>query len=210
MPLSSARLSRDNDLQNAAENRAPLKRGARGDAVKILQRSLIDLGSLHSPPAPQTLIIDAETLLTARDWAERLLSVSAQTKYVAVPGMVEMLMRAPFRSTVPQAAVAAICGWLGQLLIDPTASEGSSDARRAAPADPPSAVLTLQDGEAGQRSSITERPTFIASTAMQMQARRNEPRRAGPCSSHGSSSGLAKLPMPVHRRLLGCCLGTLR
>ncbi|HWN51469.1 MAG TPA: peptidoglycan-binding domain-containing protein [Xanthobacteraceae bacterium] len=44
MPLSSARLSRDNDLQNAAENRAPLKRGARGDAVKILQRSLIDLG----------------------------------------------------------------------------------------------------------------------------------------------------------------------
>jgi peptidoglycan hydrolase-like protein with peptidoglycan-binding domain len=44
MPLSSARLSRNNDLQSASENRPPLKRGARGDAVTILQRSLIDLG----------------------------------------------------------------------------------------------------------------------------------------------------------------------
>jgi pimeloyl-ACP methyl ester carboxylesterase len=127
--------------------------------------SLIDFTSRRSPPAPQTLILDAETLPTAHDWAERLSQDSGRTKYLAVPGLIEMLMRAPFRSVVPQAAVAAIRDWLGQLLIDPTASGGASDQRRAAPADPPNAVLTLQDGEAGQRSSITERPAFIASTA---------------------------------------------
>jgi pimeloyl-ACP methyl ester carboxylesterase len=133
-------------------------------AATIDALSLIELTSLHSPPAPQTLIIDAETLPTAHDWAERLSPDSGRTKYVAVPGIVEMLMRAPFRSVVPQAALAAIRDWLSQLLIGPTASERSSDLRRTVPADPPSAVLTLQDGGNEQRSSITERPTFIAST----------------------------------------------
>jgi pimeloyl-ACP methyl ester carboxylesterase len=135
-------------------------------AATVDALSLIDLGSLHSPPAPQTLIIDAESLPTARDWAERLVSDSGRTKYVTVPGIVEMLMRAPFRSAVPQAAVAAIRDWLGQLLLEPMASGGSSGERRAVPAEPPSAVLTLHDGEAGQRPPITERPTFIASAAM--------------------------------------------
>jgi alpha-beta hydrolase superfamily lysophospholipase len=135
-------------------------------AATIDALAIIELTSLHSPPAPQILIIDAETLPTAYDWAESLSAGPGRTKYMAVPGLVEMLMRAPFRSAVPQAAVAAIRDWLGQLLIDPTAYGGSSDQRGAVPPDPPSAVLTLQDGDAGQQSSITERPTFIASTAM--------------------------------------------
>ena len=44
MALSSARLSRNKDLQAAAENRPPLEVGSNGDAVAILQRALIDLG----------------------------------------------------------------------------------------------------------------------------------------------------------------------
>jgi peptidoglycan hydrolase-like protein with peptidoglycan-binding domain len=44
MALSSPRFKRDPNLRLAANNQPSLKVGARGEAVKILQQALIDLG----------------------------------------------------------------------------------------------------------------------------------------------------------------------
>ena len=44
MALVSLRFARSNQLQAAARNSPALNKGARGEGVEILQRSLIDLG----------------------------------------------------------------------------------------------------------------------------------------------------------------------
>jgi peptidoglycan hydrolase-like protein with peptidoglycan-binding domain len=44
MPLTSSRFSKNKRLQDAAENRPPLKRPESSDAVKLLQQALVDLG----------------------------------------------------------------------------------------------------------------------------------------------------------------------
>jgi peptidoglycan hydrolase-like protein with peptidoglycan-binding domain len=46
MTFASPRFNRHPDLAKAADNRPALKFGARGEAVKILQRALADLGFL--------------------------------------------------------------------------------------------------------------------------------------------------------------------
>lgn len=45
MDLICARFSSNPDIVKASENRAPLKFGMTGEAIKILQMALIDLGS---------------------------------------------------------------------------------------------------------------------------------------------------------------------
>ena len=127
----------------------------------------IDLELLPEAPAPQALIIDVLSAPAARRWAERLASDGAGSTYLALPGMVEMLMRAPFRAAVPLQAVAAIRDWLRRMLAEysPPARAFQAEPRLAESASP-AAVLTIQDTAEGQRSSITERPLFIASQAM--------------------------------------------
>jgi peptidoglycan hydrolase-like protein with peptidoglycan-binding domain len=44
MPLSSPRFNRDAGLLAAVKNQPPLKVGAKGQSVKILQQALLDLG----------------------------------------------------------------------------------------------------------------------------------------------------------------------
>jgi pimeloyl-ACP methyl ester carboxylesterase len=128
----------------------------------------IDLELHPELPAPRTLIIDALNPPAALRWAKRLPSDSGQSKYLALPGMVEMLMRAPFRAVVPLQAVAAIRDWLRQQLADdPVPNRLPETDAPFTPASPSSAeILTIHETVAGERLSITERPLFIASKAM--------------------------------------------
>jgi murein L,D-transpeptidase YcbB/YkuD len=57
MPLSSPRFGRDPDLQSAAENKPPLKAGANGEGVKIVQRALVDLG-FAMPKSTKARVLD--------------------------------------------------------------------------------------------------------------------------------------------------------
>jgi hypothetical protein len=79
-------------------------------AATVAALSHIDLASLAAPPAHQTLIIDGESLPMARGWAESLSADAGRTKYLALPGLTEMIMRSPLRAAVPLAMVAAMRG----------------------------------------------------------------------------------------------------
>ena len=57
MPISSPRFARHADLQNAAQNKPPLKTGANGEGVKIVQRALVDLG-FAMPKSTKNCVLD--------------------------------------------------------------------------------------------------------------------------------------------------------
>jgi alpha-beta hydrolase superfamily lysophospholipase len=134
-------------------------------AATVAALSHIDLASLAAPPAHQTLIIDGESLPTARGWAESLSAGAGRTKYLALPGLTEMVMRSPLRAAVPLAMVAAMRDWLRPLLIDSSALPEPERPLITA-VNSTATVLTLPGGGDAQNSSITERPVFIASKAM--------------------------------------------
>jgi peptidoglycan hydrolase-like protein with peptidoglycan-binding domain len=73
MALVARRLARNQQLQAAATNSPPLKKGASGEAVVILQRALIDLGfampisTSKSSGLPDGIYGD-ETVGTVRDF----------------------------------------------------------------------------------------------------------------------------------------------
>jgi alpha-beta hydrolase superfamily lysophospholipase len=124
--------------------------------------SRIDLAA-GAAPAPRTLIIDGDSLPSARAWAETLVTKDGQTKYLALPGLIEMIMRSPLRAAVPQAMVAAMRDWLRHLIIDfpAEAPDQSAGWQLTQDLDAPATTLTLPDA-ASTLASITERSVLIA------------------------------------------------
>jgi alpha-beta hydrolase superfamily lysophospholipase len=154
-------------------------------AATVAALSQIDLASLTTPPARQTLIIDGDSQPSGRAWAESLSASAGGTKYLALPGLIEMVMRSPLRAAVPLAMVAAMRDWLHQLLTVSSPPPAASAAAwpYTAAVNSTTTVLTLPGGGDAQHSSITERPVFIASRAMLFgivtEPRRGERRRRG-------------------------------
>jgi alpha-beta hydrolase superfamily lysophospholipase len=72
----------------------------------------IDLLALQLPPLPHALLIDRADLPGGVAWREALSAAGIQTQYAALPGFVEMIMRSPNLTLVPQAMVAAVREWL--------------------------------------------------------------------------------------------------
>jgi alpha-beta hydrolase superfamily lysophospholipase len=75
----------------------------------------IDLLTLPSPPLSDALVIDRVDLSGAKAWSDVLSSAGIRTHYVALPGFVEMIMRAPNLTVVPEAMIAAASDWLAQI-----------------------------------------------------------------------------------------------
>jgi dienelactone hydrolase len=75
----------------------------------------VDLLTLPSPPLSDALVIDRVDLPGAKAWTEVLTSAGIRTHYVALPGFVEMIMRAPNLTVVPEAMIAAARDWLAQI-----------------------------------------------------------------------------------------------
>jgi alpha-beta hydrolase superfamily lysophospholipase len=153
-------------------------------AATVAAISQIDLLQRTAQPAPRTLIIDGEALQTSRQWAQTLPADQGRTKYLVLPGLIEMIMRSPLRAAVPWAMVSAMREWLGPMLHESPAIERGGAPERDYPA-PDSANMTLKlpAGTAAEHSSITERPVFIASPAMLFgivtEPRQDERRRRG-------------------------------
>jgi alpha-beta hydrolase superfamily lysophospholipase len=153
-------------------------------AATVAAISQIDLLQRTAQPAPRTLIIDGEALQTSRQWAQTLPTDQGRTKYLVLPGLIEMIMRSPLRAAVPWAMVSAMRDWLGPMLNESPAIERGGATERHYPA-PDSANMTLKlpAGTAAEHSSITERPVFIASPAMLFgivtEPRQDERRRRG-------------------------------
>jgi alpha-beta hydrolase superfamily lysophospholipase len=75
----------------------------------------VDLLASPPPPLADALVIDRMDLPGAKAWSEGLAAAGVRTQYTALPGFVEMIMRAPNLTVVPQAMIAAARDWLAQI-----------------------------------------------------------------------------------------------
>jgi alpha-beta hydrolase superfamily lysophospholipase len=123
----------------------------------------LDMLNLKAPPAPEILVIDGISLPTAGALAETLSRLGAKTKYLTLPGLIEMTMTAPQFATVPQTMIDAAREWLYQFLAHaPTPAESGG---RRCPGSTSSAstnILTLPGTISASHGLVTERPVFFA------------------------------------------------
>ena len=71
-----------------------------------------------TPPVSHMLIIDADNHPASRGWIAALSEQQAQVKYLALPGLVGMLITAPQFAQVPSEMLAAVSDWLRMSLND--------------------------------------------------------------------------------------------
>jgi alpha-beta hydrolase superfamily lysophospholipase len=149
--------------------------GYRLTAASITTLSNLDLASLPNG-APRMLLIDRSDLPAATALSAALAGSGVQCEYRALPGAVEMLMRAPQFSSVPQAMLDATTEWLARV---PTA--------RASPGGPAARPLggggagTLQVLGDAEEAPVTERPVLFGNEGrlfgIVTEPRRDEARR---------------------------------
>lgn len=140
-------------------------------AATLSTLSQIDLMSLDTQPARDTLVIDGASLPTARAWVEALAKLGSGAQYLALPGVIEMMITAPqFSVTSPQ-MVAATSEWLMRYLdkageAESRESAADSGAVSDAGALSPDSVLSLPGASSSPSTALTERPVFFGAENM--------------------------------------------
>jgi alpha-beta hydrolase superfamily lysophospholipase len=149
--------------------------GYRLTAASIATLSELDLENLPGT-VPRLLLIDRSDLPAATAWSAALARSGVQCEYRTLPGAVEMLMRAPQFSAVPQAMLDTTTKWL-TLVPTARAAPGVPAAR---PARGPGAGTLHVPGEANE-APVTERPVLFGSEGrlfgIVTEPRRDEARR---------------------------------
>jgi alpha-beta hydrolase superfamily lysophospholipase len=126
------------------------------DTIAALQE--VDLLTRPPPRVSDVLIIDRLDLPGAGAWRDVLSTAGIRTQYTVLPGFVEMIMRAPNLTVVPESMIAAAREWLarmrGPLQIDALGLE-----TRSTMGDPSySTVLHLR---ADPEATLAERPVVL-------------------------------------------------
>ena len=119
-----------------------------------------DLQAAAAPAVRSMLILDNDTLPSAKRWAESLSQSGIELDYRTLPGLIEMVMTAPQFAVVPQAMIDATRRWL-------TARAVTAETKPAADLQTVQrsrTELSLEDPESPQ-AIITERPVYIPSGA---------------------------------------------
>jgi alpha-beta hydrolase superfamily lysophospholipase len=125
----------------------------------------VDLTAGGVPTVSDLLAIDASSFPVAGAWAAQMSGLGIRTKYLALPGLVEMIMTAPQFAVIPHDMIAATGDWLSQLNEQP-AQSGHEIAEQAASTSASSLVMmSLPDG-ASPQSPVTERPVYFNSEAV--------------------------------------------
>jgi len=132
-------------------------------AATIAALDHLDL-TAQGAPVPETLIIDGSSMPVARGWAEGVSAANARAEYVALPGLIEMIMAMPHDAKPPEAILAATRDWLQRMLNRQAAQVLGDDIpyRRSAPV-PTTTVLELPGDDPTPGAVITERPVFLVS-----------------------------------------------
>jgi alpha-beta hydrolase superfamily lysophospholipase len=131
-------------------------------AATVAHLSQLDLSAPGEPPASDVLIIDRDDLPGARGWSESLAALGVRTRYVALPGFVEMVMTAPHLAVIPQSMVAAMREWLRSLqgaVSAPSPGGAESHPGRGEPRAP-APVLTLSN-ESASEAAPSEHPVLL-------------------------------------------------
>lgn len=136
-------------------------------AASLAALAKIDLASLTTAPAAEMLVIDGASLHASRGWVDAISALGVRTKYLALPGLIEMMMTAPQFATVPQAMLKAVRAWLLETrdtgtprLADTGAPLTNDDAV------PQTATLNLPAAGASHQAIAVERTALIDSHAM--------------------------------------------
>jgi alpha-beta hydrolase superfamily lysophospholipase len=135
-------------------------------AATLVELAQVDLAALPAP-AGELLIIDADNHPASRGWAEALAAENSRIKYLALPGLVGMLITAPQFAQVPHEMVAAMNDWLRQSLshqnpmphpINPRLLDSKSVVAET--------ILLLPGVDQTPDGILTERPVFLATDAV--------------------------------------------
>ena len=132
-------------------------------AATIAALADVDLKTQGVPGCPDLLVIDGTSMPVARVWTQEQSNSGVRATYLALPGLVEMLMTAPHYASIPTEMISAMGDWLVRLHGLPdlggeseTPTEHQDLSFRA----------SLQLEGLASRESIIERPVFVASNPL--------------------------------------------
>lgn len=127
-------------------------------AASIASLSTLEVTAAALGRVADVLLIDRSDLPGARAWAEALGAGGVRAEYRALPGLIEMMMRAPHLATLPQQMLDATRDWLARLRCLPSPAQAADTIapRHVVRVPSPQLVLAGEDG-----SSVTERPIFL-------------------------------------------------
>jgi alpha-beta hydrolase superfamily lysophospholipase len=171
--LAGTAMSGDTSPDGAAEvNRTKSKVLEAGgfslSAATLQSLTAADLQTAAPPAVRSMLILDNNTLPSAKRWAESLSQSGIELDYRTLPGLIEMAMTAPQFSVVPQAMMDATRRWLTALAVlaetNPAAELQTAQSGRPGQVHSSVTELSLEDPESPQ-AMITERPVYIPSGA---------------------------------------------
>jgi alpha-beta hydrolase superfamily lysophospholipase len=131
-------------------------------AASLAALPLLELKPQGVALVNNVLVIDGHTLPVSRGWVDQLSGRGVRAKYLALPGLVEMIMTAPQFASIPQEIIAATRDWLGRLASS-TPSGGA--AGRPLEAAPAATTLKLPD-RGSEKHSLVERPVFFTSETL--------------------------------------------
>ena len=123
-------------------------------AATLAALTQTDLKTRAPPTVSDALVIDGTALPGASEWTQQLLALGIRARYLALPGLIEMIMTAPQFAQIPHEMVAASRDWLRQYL-NGSVTRAARRIETVSPTSSPSMVLRT-GGD--QPVLLTERP----------------------------------------------------
>ena len=124
-------------------------------AASLASLSQADAAGALAPTVADLLIIDRSDLPVARAWGQAAHDAGARVEYQALPGFVEMMLRAPQFAKPPPEMLQATRAWLLQLRDQAPAGTPVADPR------PPATELVLEGESGDPEGFITESGVFL-------------------------------------------------
>jgi len=133
-------------------------------AATIAHLSRIDLSSVAEFPVSDLLVIDRIDLPAARGWSQALTQFGVRADYLALPGLVEMILTEPHLAVVPRAMLAAMREWLPRLQSATSVRPETRYESLHGGSQPVLSELVLPIAHGGSApESVTERPVLLGS-----------------------------------------------
>jgi dienelactone hydrolase len=124
-------------------------------AASLASLSQADAAAAPAPAVSDLLVIDRSDLPIARAWSQTLQDAGMRATYQALPGFVEMALRAPQFAKPPEEMLRTTRAWLLQLRDQVAAAATVAGTR------PPATELVLDGESGGPEGAITESGVFL-------------------------------------------------
>ena len=133
-------------------------------AATVSALSRVDLMEIQAPPASEMLVIDGSSMPVAAQWSAALSKMGGRIEYVALPGLVEMIMTDPQFAVTSRPMVAEMREWLRQRLRSSSARIRDIGPQAVDTQPIPSgSTLTLPGNSPSEDDELTEHPVLLGS-----------------------------------------------